>query len=176
MSFSHRKPYQKRYFIGRRETGTEPSACPRPTAVRSTRLDMKANTLLAAIGLLGALVAVLQRGEVASGVLLGFLALGGVLALASVVFAVRSLLIAEHKRIPDTALFDAALLDRADEKDGRDGVAEYQRHLLPAMWKSHQATCEVNDRKAAIVRWGQIFFICAVASPLAGSLLVAFGL
>jgi len=136
-------------------------------AARSSRLDAKANALLSAIGLIGALVAVLHRLDL-HGAVLVFCAIGAVSALVSVACAVVALHIAEHARVPDVALFDPVILDQADaKKDG--GVAEYQRWLLPALWASHQRTCAVNDGKARKIWIGQVAFFCAIAVPVLGS-------
>ncbi|MBX3197253.1 MAG: hypothetical protein KF850_34470 [Labilithrix sp.] len=140
-------------------------------AARSTRLDAKANTLLAVVGLIGAFVVFLYRTDPLPWAMQAFVALGALLALSSLICAVLALRITAHARIPDTALFNAEVLDRADEKDA-EGVAEYQRYILSALWTSHQRTSQVNDAKASWVRRGQGLFVMAVAVPTVGSVVL----
>lgn len=143
-------------------------------AARSTRLDAKANALLTAIGLIGALVAILLRSDLKSGAALILCACGALSALASVGCAVKALHVTAHLRIPDAALFSAEILDRADERPNLgEGVAEYQRYLLPALWTSHQRTCTVNDAKARFVSLGQVLFFVAIAIPTLGIAVLA---
>lgn len=142
-------------------------------ALRSGRLDLKANTLLAVVGLLGALVTVFLRNDVSKvGVMV--LAAGTVPALVALAFAVKALLVRQYSRVPDTALFSKSVLDSADEqKDEEDAVAEYRRFILPAIWEAHQTMSNINDERAKLVEHGQKAFFVAVLVPTIGSILVA---
>lgn len=142
-------------------------------AAVTARLDAKANTLLAVVGLIGAFVVFLYRTDPLPFAMKVFVAIGALLALASLTCAVVALRITVYARIPDTALFNSVVLDNADEREEAGaGVAEYQRNIIPALWTSHQQTASNNAFKSSMVRWGQGLFFMAVAVPTVGGVVL----
>lgn len=139
---------------------------------RQARLDAKANSLIAAVGLvltvlfsfggqvlLGSAV-VPKLGPVWASMAVGVMAAATGCALKAAWNALGALRVrAGLGAIGDEAIFSASHLDRVEaveEKDPGRGIARYRSALIVAMWPALQQQYAAHEEKAALIKSGQL--------------------
>lgn len=145
--------------------------------VRHTRLDAKANSVLAAAGIsmavaasVGAVLGSNNAGVLSAALLWLFLGTG-VVGVVVVGIAVESLLVSKRfATLDDRAIFSEFMLKRGDEPPGCDDLAErsernafglglYQQYLVSHMVDIYRRNSAALDRKATLVHAAQRGFV-----------------
>lgn len=159
---------------------------------RQGRLDAKATSLLGAVGLSltvaftfgGSLItnhSTFAAHSLVYAVISTCFFLAVALGIAAGGFALGALLVRQgYVALSEQAVFDDETLALADgQEDAEVGVAVYKRFLLVQLWDIARTNAATQDRKAVLIRRGQVvfgvFLLCLVVMCLAESVVMHAG-
>lgn len=143
-------------------------------AARQSRLDGKANSLMAAAGLsltVASSIAgtLISRGTQVPLSLLTTSSAMGVLGLAAVVFGIWAAKIQDHGTLNPEAIFNEQQLNQAEAPPGTEGDSEetrtafglalYRQYITVHIWDVYERNAASLDRKATFIKLGQYSFI-----------------
>lgn len=167
------KLVQELYTISQRQIEAE--------TARQSRLDAKAVSLLTASGIsltvASSLAAVLLpklagSHPVLAGLIAFLLAFTAICGFLTVLFAVLTLRVKEYLTPSEQTIFDEAALKKANDPPGltdvrpedeeekaRYGLMEYQKFMIPHLWKIVQRQRTNHDQKVVQANRGQYAFL-----------------
>jgi hypothetical protein len=126
---------------------------------RTQRLDQKAGALLSAVALTATVGGALSARS--GGMAAWWFLVPAICALAATGFSLWVLRVQSHRRVDESDLLAARTLE-AEAKDEKDAVHRYMRKNLGGIWRAYAHTCNINDRRARSVFYGQVAFGAAI--------------